>query len=154
MRKENFKKVIIAGDYRGDKIKPFILECLKALKIKGEIIESNNENYVDATKRVVSRLKNDEACVLVCGTGIGVMMVANKFRGVRACLATNEETAYYARRHEDANCLCLPAGYNDGTVKLNMTKAKIEKIIRAFFTTDFEGGRHIERLSVLNKLGE
>ena len=76
--------------------------------------------------------------ILLCGTGIGMSMAANHHKGIRAALCTTELHAKFARRHNDANILCLGA---------RMTGVELAKaIVEAFLTTDFEGGRHKRRI--------
>ena len=82
--------------------------------------------------------------ILVCGSGIGMEIAANKIPGVRAALAWNEETAHLARRHNDANVVAV----GDRTTP----RETIDRIIRAFLTTDFEGGRHQRRIDKIKKL--
>jgi len=76
--------------------------------------------------------------ILVCGSGIGVSIAANKVPGVRAALVCNEHAAAMCRKHNDANVLCLSG---DG-----IDQSTIEQCARAFLTTEFEGGRHARRV--------
>ena len=80
--------------------------------------------------------------ILICGSGNGVCMSANKHQGVRAALCWNTEIARMARLHNDANVLCLPARY--------ITRESAEEIIQVFLTTEFEGGRHERRVNKIN----
>ena len=82
--------------------------------------------------------KENGTGILLCGTGIGMSMAANHHKGIRAALCTTELHAKFARRHNDANILCLGA---------RMTGVELAKaIVEAFLTTDFEGGRHKRRI--------
>ena len=84
--------------------------------------------------------------VLLCGTGIGMSMAANKVAGVRAALVYDELTAQLARSHNDANVMCLSADL--------LGLRLIEKIVERFITTEFEGGRHarrVEKLSIIER---
>ena len=87
-----------------------------------------------------------ERGVLVCGSGIGVSIAANKIAGVRAAVCWNEETARLARQHNDANVLCIGARFIEPDLAARM--------IRAFVETGFEGGRHQRRVDKLTGLDE
>jgi ribose 5-phosphate isomerase B len=76
--------------------------------------------------------------IILCGSGNGVNMTANKYPNVRSALCWTEEIAFLARKHNDANVLALPARFLD--------KQTILKIVNTFLNTDFEGGRHIRRV--------
>jgi ribose 5-phosphate isomerase B len=77
--------------------------------------------------------------ILICGSGNGVAITANKHQGIRAAICWNEELAERARSHNNANILCLPARY------ISLDEAK--RIVEVFFNTDFEGGRHANRVN-------
>ena len=83
--------------------------------------------------------------ILICGTGIGVSMVANKFQGIRAALCHNKETVKLAREHNNSNVLCLGARISDIETIIDIVKIWIE--------TEFEGGRHEERLKIFSHFG-
>src|SRR5262249_37308415 len=85
-----------------------------------------------------------ERGILVCGSGIGMEITANKVAGVRAALAWNEETAKLARQHNDANIVAVGAR--------TTPQETIDQIVRAFLTTDFEGGRHQRRIEKIKRL--
>jgi len=76
--------------------------------------------------------------ILICGSGNGVCMVANKYTGIRAALCWNSELAMLARLHNDANILCLPGRF--------ISENEAFKAVLTFLTTDFEGGRHQARI--------
>jgi len=87
--------------------------------------------------------KNDfDLGILVCGSANGVAITANKHQGIRAAICWNEELASLARKHNDANILCIPARFIDFEVA--------EKIVHQFVTTDFEGGRHSTRVNKIS----
>ncbi len=85
-----------------------------------------------------------ERGILICGTGIGMAMAANKVRGVRACPCHDSITAEMSRRHNDANVLCLSADL--------LGEELIERMVRIFLTSQFEGGRHARRLNKIHAL--
>ena len=96
-------------------------------------------DYPDIAHDVAQAVEKENGTgILLCGTGIGMSMAANHHKGIRAALCTTELHAKLARRHSDANILCLGA---------RMTGVELAKaIIEAFLTTDFEGGRHKRRI--------
>ncbi len=110
--------------------------------------EGERAEYPEQARRVAEAVARGEARfgLLVCGTGIGVSITANKVRGVRAALCTTEFEARMARAHNDANVLCMGErvvgpGVCDG-------------IVRAFLSTTFEGGRHAARVAMITALDE
>ena len=80
---------------------------------------------------------------MICGTGIGMCIAANKVKGIRAGLAVNEFMAIRSRQHNDANILCLGAE-ND--------ESQLAQMVKAFLTTQFEGGRHQTRVDEMTKM--
>lgn len=96
-------------------------------------------DYPDIAHDVAQAVEKETGTgILLCGTGIGMSMAANHHKGIRAALCTTELHAKFARRHNDANILCLGA---------RMTGVELAKaIVEAFLTTDFEGGRHKRRI--------
>ncbi|MGH9935920.1 MAG: ribose 5-phosphate isomerase B, partial [Blastocatellia bacterium] len=105
-------------------------------------------DYPDYAERVAKGVASGEAerGILVCGSGIGMEIAANKVPGIRAALAWNEETAKLARRHNDANIVAVGSR--------TTPRETIDQIVRAFLTTDFEGGRHRSRIEKIAKLEE
>ena len=96
-------------------------------------------DYPDIAHDVAQAVEKEHGTgILLCGTGIGMSMAANHHKGIRAALCTTELHAKFARRHNDANILCLGA---------RMTGVELAKaIVEAFLTTGFEGGRHKRRI--------
>ena len=96
-------------------------------------------DYPDIAHDVAQAVEKENGTgILLCGTGIGMSMAANHHKGIRAALCTTELHAKFARRHNDANILCLGA---------RMTGVDLAKaIVEAFLTTNFEGGRHKRRI--------
>ncbi len=136
-------KVSIASDHAGYQMKE---EVKKHLALKGyELVDygtfsEESMDYPDTIKlaaRAVSSKEVDRGIVL-CSSGIGASIVANKVRGIRAALCLDEYSAEYSRRHNDANVLVLGAKRN--------TKEQILKIVDVWFSTEFEGGRHARRV--------
>lgn len=100
----------------------------------------NPANYADIAHAVASKVQKDPESlgILICGTGIGVSIAANRHKGIRAALCHNKMTAHYARAHDDANILALGARV--------LTRDEACACVQEFLSTPFEGGRHIERI--------
>ena len=81
--------------------------------------------------------------ILICTTGIGMSIVANKYKGIRAGLCHFVEEAELTRKHNNSNVLCIGAKFTDKNI--------VEKLVKTFITTKFEGGRHFERISMIEK---
>jgi ribose 5-phosphate isomerase B len=103
-------------------------------------------DYPDIAQKVGEAVAsgNFEQGILICNTGIGMCIAANKIKGIRAALCHNSFTAQRARRHNDANVLCLGGEDID-------TKSALE-IVKTFLATDFEGGRHVQRVNKIRAL--
>ena len=137
-------KVAIGNDHAGYHLK---IRTMKWLEEQGfEVVNygtdsSDSVDYSDFAHQVAQVVEDQEydMGVLICGTGQGVAITANKHPGIRASLCWNPEIAQLARLHNNSNILCLPGGFMD--------KEKIFKILDNFFHTGFEGGRHQRRLS-------
>jgi ribose 5-phosphate isomerase B len=145
------KKVLIASDHAGFHGKEAIKKTLDELGVVYEDLGTNSldsVDYPDYAERVADGVAKGEAerGILVCGSGIGMQIAANKVPGVRAALAWSEETAKLARQHNDANVVAIG--------ERTTPQGAIEQIVRAFLTTDFEGGRHERRLEKIAKLEE
>ncbi|MEE9405028.1 MAG: RpiB/LacA/LacB family sugar-phosphate isomerase [Algisphaera sp.] len=136
-------KIMLGADHRG---RALLLELTVALGMEGhtlttvDTVKEGAVDYPDVAFRVACAVASGEADrgVLVCGSGIGSCIVANKMVGVRAALAHDEIAADMARRHHDANVLCLAADL--------MAARVVDRVIQAFLNTPFEGGRHARRL--------
>lgn len=138
-------KLIIAvgSDHAGFAYKEKIKQTLKRegyeVLDKGTFGETSVD-YPDFAHPVASAVESGEANwgILICGSGNGVAITANKHAGIRAALCWKEELAKLARAHNDANVLCVPARF----VSLDLAK----KMIKAFLHEPFEGGRHLNRV--------
>jgi len=141
------RELVLASDHAGFELK----EAIKAeLLRQGRNVEDRGThspqaaNWAEFGAQAAARVAADPQHVvgiLVCGSGIGMSIVANKFPGVRAALCHDENAARLARRHNDANVLALGARVMDAPTAL--------KIVAAFLETPFEGGRHQVRLDFL-----
>jgi ribose 5-phosphate isomerase B len=140
--------IAVGSDHRGIEFKKFVINCLIEMKLESKDFGSFSAESVDypdiaesVAKAVVSGQSNYG--ILICGTGIGMSMAANKVKGIRAALCSDLFTAERARLHNDANVLCLGAERGEAGVK---------DILKAFFSTRFEGGRHQRRLDKMAKM--
>jgi len=137
-------KVAIGSDHAGFKAKEIIKAYLKRKKIEFKDFGTTSEESVDypdfgyPVARAVARGEFDRG-ILICGSGVGMTIVANKVKGIRAVLAHDTYTAKQSRQHGDCNVLCL-AGRK-------LTKAKANKIVDVWLKTDFSGEeRHLRRI--------
>jgi ribose 5-phosphate isomerase B len=144
-------KYFIAADHAGIDIKAYVKELFEARGHEVEDLGPYSKDRVDypdfAAKVCESVLANEGSKgILICGSGIGMSMAANKFDGIRAALCHNEYSAKMAREHNDANVICLGErvrGYG-----------MVEAIIDAWNEASFEGGRHEGRVEKINALGK
>lgn len=138
--------LVIASDHAGFKLKEKIIRHLKELKPKLRLMDCGTHNedsvdYPDYTKLVTDAIINEESPrgVLICGTGIGMSIAANRSSDIRAALCVTAEMAEKSRQHNDANILVLGSRITDAKTAL--------KILENFLNTEFEGGRHASRLN-------
>jgi len=136
------KNIYISSDHAGFDLKTKLLKNFPTFYDLG----TNTEESVDypdfahkLTKQVLKNKKN--IGILICGTGVGMSIAANRKKGIRAGLASNSKIARLIRKHNDANVLVLPGRY------MNTSEAK--KSIQAFLSTKFESGRHKKRINKL-----
>jgi len=145
------KKIAIGSDHAGFESKEKAKTELSGLGV--EVIDkgTNSLDSVDypdfgaAVARSVASGEVDRG-VLICGSGIGISIAANKVAGARAALCWNEETARLARQHNDANILCFGGRFVTPEVAATM--------VRVFLETEFAGGRHAERVAKLSALDQ
>ncbi len=142
-------KIAIGCDHAGIALKKEILPVLKELSIEQEDFGTDSEepvDYPDFGEKVSQAVSDNrvERGILICGTGIGMSIVANKFPGVRAALCRDEYSAKMSRLHNDANLLVLPGRLID--------KETAKGIVKIWFTTPFEGGRHQRRIEKIKAI--
>jgi len=148
--------LIVGSDHRGrdlaQSIEKHIVPIDKDIKKDitsyfnaGVYDEKKKVDYPDIVKKLVSVMKDDyNRGILICGSGYGVSIAANRYKGIRAVVCRTPKEAEMARRHNDANVLCLGADFTN--------KEESYKIVDAFLTTKFEGGRHLRRVKKLGEL--
>jgi ribose 5-phosphate isomerase B len=139
-------KMVIGSDHAGYDLKEFIKSSYNELITWEDVGTFSNESvdYPDFAHPLAQKIENKEAifAILICGSGNGVAMTANKHKNVRAAICWIPEIAKLARQHNDANVLVLPARY------VSFDDAKT--IIDLFLNTNFEGGRHSKRVNNIN----
>lgn len=144
------KKIIAIGsDHAGFLLKNEIIEYLKSKNL--EVIDCGTYSvdscdYPDYAKLVAEKVsaKEADAGILLCGTGIGVSIAANKVKGVRAALVWNSETAALSKQHNDANIICIGARF--------IASFYAKKIIDAYLNAEFEKGNHLRRVEKISKI--
>ncbi len=142
-----FKKIAIGGDHAGYEYKE---KLVKFLEEKGYEVKdfgpfsAESADYADFAHPLSTSVEDgsSDAGILICGSGNGVAITANKHQGIRAALCWNEELAALARQHNKANVLSIPARF------VSMELA--EKMTETFLTTEFEGGRHERRVGKIS----
>lgn len=144
-------KIIIASDHGGYVLKQEILKFLNQAKIEYEDLGCGSNvsvDYPDFAEKVAQQISQGTADrgILICGTGVGMAITANKFRGVRAAAVSDLFTARMTREHNDINVLCL------GGRVLGETLA--QEIVQTFLNTSFSGGRHEKRVEKIKKIEE
>ncbi|MCU0651520.1 MAG: ribose 5-phosphate isomerase B [Candidatus Omnitrophica bacterium] len=145
------KTILIASDHAGFGLKEKIKLYLQKTGFKVNDLGTYSEERCDYPEfaarlaKLIPRQKNSRG-ILICGSGIGVAIVANRFKGVRAAVCHNIQAAEFSRRHNDSNVLALGARI----AGLELQK----KILKIWLNTKFEGGRHRRRLNLLKRIEE
>lgn len=142
-------KIILASDHRGMDVRETILEFLQTLPehtitLADEHLPENTD-YPDIAAKVAQSVSSGEADrgILICGTGIGTCIVANKFPGIRAAPCHNEVAAELSRKHNDTNVICLSGDLLDERSSV--------AVVAIWLTAPFEGGRHSVRLEKIRQ---
>ena len=136
--------IFIASDHAGFDLKKQILNTVKANLIDLGVNTEESVDYPDYAKKLVSKIKTTENSkgILICGSGIGMSIAANRDRNIRAGIAFEPEIAKLMREHNDANVLVLPGKF--------MKIQDVLKCIENFLTTNFAGERHQNRVNKLS----
>ena len=135
--------IYLAADHHGFKVKEELKKYLRNLGYNfedlGNKIFDPADDYTDFAERVAKKVSREQENkgILICGSGIGMTIVANKFKKIRAALCFNEKMAQRARSHNDANILCLPADF--------LPLAKIKKIVKIWLETKFSNEENHKR---------
>ena len=141
--KSIFKKICISSDHAGYSLK----EQVKNFLIKKDVFlidlgpfELKSVDYPDYAKKIARRIssKKSDIGILICGSGTGMAISANKIRGIRAAVCYNAKSTRLSREHNNANIIALGS---------RLTKKKdVMKLIKIFLNTKFQGGRHLRRI--------
>ena len=141
-------RVVLGSDHGGYESKLAVIEYLKEKGIEFIDLGCYSKDSVDYPSYGIKvgemvRDNADVVGIVVCTTGIGISISANKVKGVRCALCFNEKVAMMTRLHNDANVLALPGAY--------LTKEEVREIVNVFLNTEFEGGRHSRRVDIINE---
>jgi ribose 5-phosphate isomerase B len=155
-------KLFISSDHGGFELKKMIISYLKnsgdsiLINLGGELIDLGpfemqpDDDYVDFGCKLSEEITRnpDSLGILICRSGIGMSIIANKFKGIYAALCFNEQHAQMARKHNNANILCLDSDYGDEDSHI--------RIINSFLSSNFEGEdtRHGRRVNKIKSLEE
>lgn len=142
-------KIAIASDHRGLKIKNRLIQ---SLQVSGyQLLDQGTDSdqpvdYPDYARIVAEKVSKGEAerGILICGTGIGMSIAANKFEGVRAASCYDEVMVEMSRRHNDVNILCLPGDL--------IGDRSVDDLVKMWLKTEFDGGRHLQRIEKITEL--
>ncbi|MBJ47805.1 MAG: ribose 5-phosphate isomerase B [Candidatus Marinimicrobia bacterium] len=141
-------KIAIGSDHAAYKEKQILINYLENRGLTVLDFGTDSEDSVDypifgqkVAKSVLNEIANKG--IIICGTGIGISIAANRFKGIRAALCTSESHAEMSRKHNDSNILAL----GSRTTNIDLLK----KIVKVWLETDFEAGRHINRLNMLDE---
>ena len=142
-------KIAIGSDHAGFEDKERVKKQLEQLGYQYEDVGTNSTESTDYpiyAAKVAELVASGavEQGLLICGSGNGMQIAANKIRGVRAALAWNEETAALARQHNNANVLSVPARM--------ISPEEVSKVVKSYLEAEFEGGRHQRRVEEISEL--
>ena len=142
-------KIILASDHAAFNEKQALLSYLQEQNHEIRDVgthSADSTHYPEWAKKLVEEVRAQKVPgILLCGSGIGVSMVANRFAGIRAALCRDEDDAKMSRLHNNANVLCLSGR--------KTPIEQLKKITATFLSTEFEGGRHQTRIDQFDKLG-
>ena len=141
-----FKKICIASDHAGynlkESIKDFLINKYVSITDLGPF-ENKSVDYPDYAKKIANRVrsKKSDVGILVCGSGTGMAISANKVKNIRAAVCYNQKSTRLSRQHNNANIIALGA---------RLTKKNLSlKLVEIFLKTKFEGGRHLKRVKTI-----
>lgn len=148
MKKLPAKKIYIASDHAGFLMKEFLIKELAKLELApldlGCDSAEKSVDYPDFAQKLSKKLKDNsqEFGILICGSGVGISIAANRFKHIRAALCHSAKSAKLSRAHNNANVVCLGS-------RVIKNKAALA-IVKAFLTSEFEGERHARRVAKLS----
>lgn len=138
--------ILIGCDHGGYALKVEVIKYLadKGIQVKDFGCNGEKIDYPIIAEKVCNALTANDKAILICGTGIGISIAANKIKGIRAAVCTDAFTTKYTRLHNDANVLCMGGRVTGPGVACEM--------VDIFLNTEFEGGRHINRIALIHEL--
>jgi len=141
-------KIAVGSDHRGFQTKNKILVQIGEMgheSVDFGPISSDSVDYPDVGSKVAKAISQGdiERGILICGTGLGMCIIANKYPGVRAASCHDDLTAEMSRRHNDTNILCLSADL--------LGERLVTRMVEIWLTTEFEGGRHARRIEKITQ---
>ena len=136
------QNIYIASDHAGYSLKSILTKRFNLTDLGCDSAEQSVD-YPDFAQKLSQKIENNDFGILICGSGIGISIAANRSKHIRAALCENEKTAALSRKHNNANVLCLGARL--------IGEEKAIKIVETFISTKFEGGRHDARVEKLSK---
>lgn len=143
-------RIAVGSDHRGVHLREKILELLHTMGVEAIDVGTQSDDppvdYPDVAAEVAGKVARGEVerGILICGTGLGMAIVANKFPGVRAAPCHDLLTAEISRRHNDTNILCLSGDM--------LGDRLVDALVEVWIKTEFEGGRHARRLEKIQRL--
>ncbi len=142
-------RIAVGTDHRGYYIRSKLVELLERLGHEVDDVGTFSEeavDYPDVAAQVAQKVSHGEVDrgLLVCGTGLGMAIAANKFHGVRAAPCHDDLTAEMSRRHNDSNVLCLSSDL--------LGERLIDRMVELWLSTPFEGGRHARRVEKIDEI--
>ncbi len=140
-------RIFIASDHAGYNLKDFLFKKLATLGYEvtdlGCESSSKSVDYPDYAQIMSQKIGEKDYGILICGSGIGISIAANRFKNIRAALCGEVVLSKLAREHNNANVVCLGARF--------LSNRKAFLIVESFFNSEFEGGRHVGRVEKLGK---
>lgn len=141
------KPIAIGSDHAGFEMKEFVISFIEGKGIPFKDFgphSADSVDYPDFAHPLAQAVESGECCggILLCGSGNGVAITANKHQGIRAALCWDDEIAALARKHNNANILCVPARF--------VSEDTAEEMVTVFLDTAFEGGRHATRVEKIS----
>jgi ribose 5-phosphate isomerase B len=146
---DSFKQIAIGSDHAGFALKEFLKQKFESADVKFQDFGTFSEqsmDYPDVAHPFAKAVQSGNYVfgILICGSGNGVAIVANKYTGIRAAICWNEEITRLARQHNDANVIILPARF------ISLEEAL--HFVQVFIDTKFEGGRHQQRVDKISNI--
>ncbi len=139
-------KIAIASDHAGFHLKNQIKKALDSLQVIYDDLgpeDTDSVDYPDFARKVAEAVQNGSLGILCCGTGIGMSIAANKFKGIRAAICNDIYTAQMSREHNDSNILVMGG-------RILEDSDEVERIVKTWLQTEFQGGRHKRRIDKIS----